>query len=119
MAIQIYHYKGCSTCRKALQWLDKEGLEYVAIPIVEAPPSAETLRGLCHRSGLPLKKFFNTSGRSYRSGGWKDKLTALEESELLAGLAADGMLIKRPLLDAGDTVLVGFSAPAWTEALRS
>ena len=73
---------------------------------------------MVERSGLPLKKFFNTSGQSYRGGGWKDKLATLSEDQQIAGLAADGKLIKRPLVDAGRTVLVGFRAELWAEALR-
>jgi len=117
MAITIYQYKGCSTCRKAMKWLDAQGLEYTSVAIVEAPPTVPELASMVERSGLPLKKFFNTSGQSYRAGGWKDKLSALSTQEKLEGLAADGKLIKRPLVDAGSTVLVGFRAESWAEAL--
>ena len=119
MAITIYQYKGCSTCRKAIKWLNEQGLEFTAIPIVESPPSAAELKRLHGLSGLPLKKFFNTSGQSYRNGDWKSKLTTYDEAAQMAGLAQDGKLIKRPLLVSGDTVLVGFREAAWSEALLS
>ena len=118
MSITIYQYKGCSTCRKAIKWLKEQGLEFTAIPIVESPPSAAELKRLYGLSGLPLKKFFNTSGQSYRNGDWKTKLATLDEAQQLAGLSQDGKLIKRPLLVAGDTVLVGFREETWSEALR-
>ena len=110
MAIQVYQYAKCSTCRKALGWLDGREIAYEAIPIVEAPPSKTALRKLWKRSGLPLQKLFNTSGQSYRQGGFKEKRSAMSDDELLAALAADGKLIKRPILVVGDDgpVLVGF-----------
>lgn len=112
----IFHYPNCSTCRAARKWLTAQGVPVDVVDLVEAPPSVEQLRDLWGRSGLPLKRFFNTAGRSYRAGGWKDKLAGSSEDELLAALAADGKLIKRPILDLGDAVLVGFSAEAWAQA---
>jgi arsenate reductase (glutaredoxin) len=107
-ATVVWQYPKCSTCRKALKWLDEHGVELESIDLVQSPPSASQLRDLWKRSELPLAKMFNTSGESYRSGGFKDKLATMSESEALAALAADGKLIKRPLVDAGDTVLVGY-----------
>lgn len=117
MSITVYQYKGCSTCRKATKWLDAQGMEYTTVPIVDAPPSVSQLRSMHKRSGLPLRKFFNTSGQSYRNGGWKLKMDGADPDDLFAGLAADGKLIKRPLVDAGGVVLVGFRAEVWAEAL--
>lgn len=110
MATKIYQYAKCGTCRKALKWLDGQEIAYEAIPIVENPPSKTALRELWKRSGLPLRKLFNTSGQSYRQGGFKEKLTTMSDDEALAALAADGKLIKRPIVvGAGDgPVLVGF-----------
>lgn len=117
MALTIYQYPKCSTCRAALKWLDAQAVPYTAIDIVATPPSAKTLARLHKASGLPLAKLFNTSGESYRNGGFKTRLPSMSETEAYAALAADGKLIKRPLVDAGDTVLVGFDADAWSRAL--
>lgn len=115
--ITIFHYSNCSTCVRARKWLTAHDLEHRDQDLVKTPPTAEQLRSLWTRSGLPLKKFFNTAGQSYRSGGWKDRYAALSDDERLDALAADGKLIKRPILDAGDTVLVGFKDAAWQESL--
>jgi arsenate reductase (glutaredoxin) len=115
----IFHYPNCSTCVKARKWLAAEGIEAEVVDLVKTPPSADALRSLWERSGLPLKKFFNTAGQSYRKGGWKDRLPATSEDDQLAALAADGKLIKRPVLDLGDAVLVGFRPDAWREAVDS
>jgi arsenate reductase (glutaredoxin) len=117
LPITVYHYPGCSTCRKARKWLVGQGTAHTLVHIVDAPPSAETLAGLIRRSGLPYKRFFNTSGQSYRGGGWKDRIGDLDIDSAAAALAADGKLIKRPLVDAGDTVLVGFKEATWAAAL--
>jgi arsenate reductase len=117
MALTVYQYPKCSTCRKALKWLDTQGIAYEAVPIVEKPPSAAQLKQLIKQSGLPLRSFFNTSGESYRAGGFKDRLPGMSEAEAVAALAADGKLIKRPLAVAGSTVLVGFDEDAWRRAL--
>jgi arsenate reductase len=107
MAIKVYHYANCSTCRKALKWLDARGVAYDAVDIVAAPPKmAELQRAL--KTGLPLKKLFNTSGQSYRAGAWGQKLGEVGEAQALAALAADGKLIKRPFILTNDRVLVGF-----------
>ncbi|TNF30351.1 MAG: arsenate reductase family protein [Deltaproteobacteria bacterium] len=117
MAITVYQYPQCSTCRKALKWLDAKGVAYTAVHIVDAPPDVATLRALWERSGLPLRRFFNTSGQSYRDGGFKERLDAMSDDDCLAALAADGKLIKRPLVDGGAFTLVGFKEPEWADRL--
>lgn len=117
MAPTVYHYASCSTCRKALKWLAEHDVAYQAVPIVEKPPSRTRLRAAIERSGLPLRSFFNTSGESYRSGGFKDRLPTMSEAEAVDALAADGKLIKRPLLIGDEQVLVGFSEQVWSKAL--
>lgn len=114
--IQVYQYPKCSTCRKALKWLEMKGIEFEAVHIVEQSPDAETLLDLINRSGLAAKSFFNTSGKRYRELGLKDRVASLSAGEAAELLAGDGMLIKRPLLVKGDTVLVGFREAQWEEA---
>lgn len=106
--ITVYEYSGCGTCKKALAWLRARGVAVKTIPIREAPPSAAELRRLWEASGLPIRRLFNTSGGSYRAGGFGERLKTMSDDEALAALAADGMLIKRPIVVAGDRVLVGF-----------
>ena len=113
----LYHYSGCSTCKKAIAFARAKGAELALIDLVQSPPDAKTLRSLWQRSGKPLDKLFNVSGQSYRDGGFKDRLASMTEGEKLAALAADGKLVKRPLLDLGDRVLVGFAEPEWAAAL--
>lgn len=113
----VYSYNRCSTCRKALAWLSDNGVQVDVIDLKEAPPSASTLEALITRSGLPLKRFFNTSGKSYRGGGWKDKVGDLTVAQAAQALAADGMLIKRPLLVTDTAVLVGFKQADWEASL--
>jgi arsenate reductase len=108
MSIVFYGYPRCGTCRNAQKWLAAHGVPYEARDLVADPIPAETLRNLWQRSGLPLRSFFNTSGESYRDGGFKDRLPSMSDDEALAALAADGKLVKRPILDRGDRVLVGF-----------
>ena len=110
-------YPKCSTCQKAKKWLDAHDVAYTDRHIVEDNPTAEELRAWHERSGLPLKRFFNTSGQQYRALGLKDKLPAMTEEEQLALLATDGMLVKRPILLAGEQVLVGFQEAHWAQAL--
>ncbi|MEC9071144.1 MAG: arsenate reductase family protein [Myxococcota bacterium] len=117
MGITVYQYPGCDTCRKALKWMKNRDMEFQPIHIVDSPPSRAEVEDLWRRSGLPLKKLFNTAGRSYRDGGFSKRLPEMSESEALDALAADGKLIKRPLLDAGSTVLVGFSEERYDETL--
>jgi arsenate reductase len=123
MTIKMWHYAGCDTCRKARKWLANRRLDVELVPIVDHPPTVEELRSLWERSGLPLKKLFNTSGQSYRGGGFKDRLPTMSDEEALAALAADGKLIKRPLLDAGELAggraLVGFSESVYDEVFSS
>lgn len=110
---RFWFYEKCDTCRKARKWLDSKGIQVDAIPIVERPPTVAELRDLWQRSGLPLAKFFNTSGQSYRALPNRDALPTMSDDAKLALLAADGKLIKRPLFDDGTTVLVGFDEKAY------
>ena len=110
-------YPKCTTCQKARTWLDAQGVSYEVRDIKLQNPSAEELRQWWQRSGLPLKKFFNTSGLQYKALGLKDKLPQLKEEEQLQLLAADGMLVKRPLLLTDGNVLVGFKETEWAEKL--
>jgi arsenate reductase len=115
--IVVYQYPNCSTCRKALKWLDAQGIDYRAIDIVAAPPSVAVLTQVLGRSGAELRKLFNVSGQSYRQGDWKQRVATIGKPEALAALAADGKLIKRPLVLADEVALIGFDADAWTAAL--
>ncbi|WP_044748598.1 arsenate reductase family protein [Bacillus alveayuensis] len=108
MALTFYWYPKCGTCRKAKKWLADRGISVREVHIVENPPSREELAQLYQKSGLPLKKFFNTSGMKYRELGMKDKVNTASEKELLDILASDGMLMKRPILTDGEKVVVGF-----------
>ena len=108
MALTFYWYPKCGTCRKAKKWLDDHGVNYEAVHIVENPPSRAELEDLYNKSGLEIKKFFNTSGMKYRELGLKDKVKTASDEELLDLLSTDGMLIKRPLLTDGEKVTVGF-----------
>jgi arsenate reductase len=117
MPITIYQYPKCSTCRNAMKWLSERRIDVKAIDIVSSPPSASTLRRLHEQSGLPLARFFNTSGESYRAGRFKERLKTMSDAAAYAALASDGKLIKRPLVEAGPIVLVGFDAAVWTAAL--
>lgn len=110
-------YPKCSTCKKAKKWLDDRGLDYTDRHIVEDNPTAKELKAWHEKSGLPLKRFFNTSGMRYRELGLKDKLKDMSEEEQYELLSTDGMLVKRPLLVYGDGVLVGFKEKEWEEAL--
>jgi arsenate reductase len=112
MAAHVYQYPKCSTCRKALTWLDGRGIEYTKSDLVAEPIPLATLEDLFRRSKLPIARWFNTSGESYRAGGFKDRLRSMTESQALAALAADGKLVKRPVVDSGTLVLVGFDADA-------
>ena len=112
-------YPPCSTCQKAKKWLDEHQISYEDRHIVENNPTFEELKDWYERSGLPLKKFFNTSGMLYKEMKLKDKLPEMSEEEQLKLLATDGMLVKRPLVVDGDTVLTGFREVEWTEKLLS
>jgi arsenate reductase (glutaredoxin) len=109
----VYHYPKCSTCRKALAYLNEQGVKYEPIDIVEQPPSKAQLKAALQSSGLPIKRFFNTSGQSYRDGKFGERLPQLTEAQALDALAADGKLIKRPLVLGKGFVLVGFDAAAY------
>ncbi|MED4080163.1 arsenate reductase family protein [Halalkalibacterium halodurans] len=118
MALTFYQYPKCGTCQKAKKWLDEHGIEVNSVHIVEQPPSKEELKRLYEKSGLELKKFFNTSGKKYRELGLKDKVKEASEDELLETLASDGMLIKRPILTDGDKVTVGFKEAEYEETWK-
>ena len=111
-------YPKCTTCQKAKAFLDSRGVAYDLRDIKLENPTADELRGLWKKSGLPLKKFFNTSGLQYKALGLKDKLPDMDEEAQLSLLASDGMLVKRPILAGEDFVLVGFRQAEWEEALR-
>ena len=110
-------YPKCTTCQKAKKWLDENKVEYEMRDIKENNPTFEELSAWHKISGLPLKKFFNTSGMLYKSMSLKDKLPELSEEEQLKLLATDGMLVKRPLLIGDDFILVGFKEKEWCEIL--
>ncbi len=111
-------YPKCSTCQKAKKWLDEHNMEYTDRHIVNENPTYDELKEWHKKSGLPLKKFFNTSGMLYREMQLKDKLSLMSEEEMLKLLATNGMLVKRPLIIDGETVLVGFKEAQWTEKLK-
>ncbi len=110
-------YRKCSTCQKALKWLEERKVEYTERPIVEENPTYEELREWYAKSRLPLKKFFNTSGILYKEMGLKDKLPEMAEEEQLKLLATNGMLVKRPLVVGEDFVLAGFREKEWEARL--
>ena len=113
--ITFIHYPKCSTCKKAKKWLDDKNIPYDERDIKKENPSYDELYNWQKMSGMPLKKFFNTSGMLYKELGLKDKLTAMSEAEQLKLLASDGMLVKRPLVVGDDFVLVGFKEESWNE----
>lgn len=110
-------YPPCSTCQKAKKWLDAKGVSYTDRHIKEQNPSYEELKEWYEKSGLELKKFFNTSGQLYKSMNLKDKLPTMTEEEKLQLLSSDGMLVKRPILVTENTVLVGFKEAEWEKIL--
>ena len=116
--IQFICYPKCTTCQKAKKWLDDNKIEYELRDIKEANPSLEELTVWYKMSGLPPKKFFNTSGLLYKSMELKDKLPSMSEEEQLKLLATDGMLVKRPLVIGDDFVLVGFKESEWNEIIN-
>ena len=113
MSVLFLEYPKCSTCKKAKAWLEGNNVVFDDRHIVEENPTAEELQAWGEKSGLPLKKFFNTSGMLYMVMQLKDKLPAMNEEELLALLATYGMLVKRPLIIGEDFVLVGFKEAEW------
>ena len=116
--VRVYCYSRCSTCKKALKWLDDNGIEYETVDIKEDHPDEGTLREYYRMSGLQQKRFFNTSGIPYREMGLSTKLTEMSEDEQLALLATDGMLVKRPLVVGDGFVLTGFREEEWAAKLR-
>ncbi|MCR4616467.1 MAG: arsenate reductase family protein [Clostridiales bacterium] len=115
--LKVYCYSRCTTCKKALKWLDDKGIEYSVIDIKTDHPDEDTLRKYYALSGLPLKRFFNTSGIQYRELELSKKLPDMSEDEQFALLATDGMLVKRPLLVGDGFVLTGFKENEWIEKL--
>ncbi len=111
-------YSRCTTCQKARKWLDENGVAYNERPIKEENPTVEELKAWHQKSGLPLKKFFNTSGMLYKEMKLKDKLPTMTDEEQYELLATDGMLVKRPLLIGEDFVLTGFKEADWTECCK-
>ncbi len=118
MAVTFYAYPQCGTCRKAKKWLEENNVPFQEIHIVEQPPSKSKLKEMYEKSGLELRKFFNTSGKRYRELGLKDKVRTASEDELLELLASDGMLIKRPIVTDGEQVTVGFKEEIFQETWK-
>ena len=116
MLVLVYHK--CSTCQKALKWLDEHKIFFEERLIIEENPTYEELKEWYGKSGMPLKKFFNTSGMLYKQMNLKDKLPEMSEDEQLKLLATDGMLVKRPLVVGEDFVLTGFREKEWEEKIR-
>ncbi|MBR2259762.1 MAG: arsenate reductase family protein [Blautia sp.] len=116
--VKVYCYSRCTTCKRALKWLNDKGVEYELTDIKEDHPDKEELRKYYSMSGLPLKRFFNTSGLTYREMGLSKKLPDMSEEDQLALLATDGMLVKRPLVVGDDFVLTGFKEDEWLEKLK-
>ena len=117
MMLTFICYPKCTTCQKAKKWLEGQGKDFQMRDIKEENPTVEELRLWGQRSGLPLKKFFYTSGLQYKALGLKEQLPGMSEEEQLALLASDGMLVKRPILVGEEVVLVGFKEPDWAERL--
>ncbi len=115
--LKVYCYSRCTTCKKALKWLDDNHIEYDLIDIKEDHPDEKTIRKYYEKSGLSLRKFFNTSGQLYREMELSKKLPDMSEDEMIKLLASDGMLVKRPLLVTDDKVLTGFKEDDWRKAL--
>ncbi|MGF1511301.1 MAG: ArsC/Spx/MgsR family protein [Myxococcota bacterium] len=114
----IYIHAKCSTCRKAMAWLNKSGVEVSPIDILTSPPTLDEMRRIQRLSGLPVRKLFNTSGRAYRDGGWSDRLPELTDEDALSALCQNGRLIKRPLLVGPNFALAGFKASVYGVHLR-
>ena len=112
------HYPKCTTCQKAKKWLDENNIDYTERHIVENNPSYDELKQWYEKSGLELKKFFNTSGLLYKEMQLKNKLPEMSEEEQLRLLSTNGMLVKRPIVVCDETVLVGFREAQWTEQLK-
>ena len=117
MKVRIYEYSKCSTCRKALKFLDNSNIDYEKVPILETPPTKAELKKMLGLQGRNLKKLFNTSGEVYRTMKIGEKLASMSESEALELLASNGKLIKRPFALAGDKGLVGFNEDEWKKLI--
>ncbi len=115
--IKVYCYDRCTTCKKALNWLDEKGIKYELLDIKGQHPTEEQLKEFYKKSGLSLKRFFNTSGQLYRQMELTKKLPTMSEDEQLKLLATDGMLVKRPLVVTDEKVLTGFKEAEWGELL--
>ncbi|GBF51424.1 glutaredoxin family protein [Leptospira ryugenii] len=109
---KVYQYSGCGTCKKALQFLKQNQIDFESLPIRETPPSLTELKLALKKIG-DLKKLFNTSGVDYREGNWKEKLDTLSPDQALSALSKHGNLVKRPFVISGDTILVGFKEEEW------
>lgn len=118
MSVTLLWYPSCSTCRKAKAWLEGQGLPFDCRDLVQQRPSADELAQWQQRSGLPLKRFFNTSGQLYRQLGLKEKLPTLSEGEQLELLGSDGMLVKRPILLTEEGAIPGFREESWRLSLE-
>ncbi|WFR62188.1 arsenate reductase family protein [Paenibacillus amylolyticus] len=113
--LKVYQYAKCGTCRKAVKWLEAQGHELELIPIFDTPPSASELTELIQKSGLEVKKFFNTSGEVYKEQQLKDKLPGMSADEQIRLLASNGRLIKRPIVTDGEKVTVGFKEETYEQ----
>lgn len=118
MTLKVIEYPKCTTCRKAIKWLQESNIDFEKVHIVEQTPTQEELTNYFKLSGLPLKKFFNTSGNKYKELGLKDKLANMTEEEQLKLLASDGMLIKRPIVTDGQKITLGFKESEFTETWK-
>ncbi len=123
MHVQVFHYAGCSTCKQALTWLRGQGVAFDAVDLVETPPSPAQLAEVLRFSGAEARKLFNVTGLVYRGEGWAQKAVGLSDAAILTALAANGRLIKRPLLVVTRTggkgaACIGFRAPEWHAALE-
>ena len=115
--IRVFHYAQCSSCKKAIKWLSAHDIEVELVDIVKKPPTKAELRQALKDSGVPIRKLFNTSGVSYREGGFGARLPTMSEAEAIDALANDGKLIKRPLVLGKGFALVGFDAKGYGDAL--
>lgn len=116
--ILFVHYPKCGTCQKAAKWLKENNIDVVARDITKVSPSEKELKDWIGKSGLPIAKFFNTSGKIYKENNLKDKVKSGTEQELIAILASNGMVVKRPVVVSGGTILVGFNEKEWSEKLK-
>ncbi|HEY8377538.1 MAG TPA: Spx/MgsR family RNA polymerase-binding regulatory protein [Nannocystis sp.] len=117
MTAHLFAHPRCDTCRAARRWLDAHGIAYEIVDLTTRAPTPAELRAIQRASGLPWRKLFNTSGQAYRAGGFSSRLATMDDEAMLAALAGDGLLVKRPIFTRGDLVLVGFSSDAYARAL--